>query len=180
MPAGSPVPGTEVGLQSTHGASGALGRVGTGEGAWRAAPKPHWVPLRPVKGIVCAVLLLTRTWRKPCGVPALVVGKLKPSGKKRQLRLHHAAATLPVLGWHVGREVRLQPAGLPSCCVGWKLCSLGFPFQQEHAGCSEKIDRNNQSKGMAEKTSSGRDDLVDEYDRSRKSWVGREGWFRGF
>ncbi|KAJ7407372.1 phenylalanine--tRNA ligase, mitochondrial-like protein [Willisornis vidua] len=43
--------------------------------------------------------------------------------------------------------------------------SLGFPFQQGYAGNSDKIDRNSQSKGMTEKTNSGRDSLVDKYER---------------
>lgn len=55
--------------------------------------------------------------------------------------------------------------------------SLGFPFQQEYAGSSEKIDRNNQSKGMIEKTNSGRDDFVDECvrDLENHGCVGEDG-----
>lgn len=39
MRAYSLVPGTEMHLQSTHGASGALGQVSTGEGGLEGSPK---------------------------------------------------------------------------------------------------------------------------------------------
>ena len=66
---------------------------------------------------------------------------------------------------------------LPFVCRLKAAHSLGFPFQQGYAGSSEKIDRNNQSKRMIEKTNSGRDDLVDEYDRylENHGWVGEDG-----
>lgn len=113
----------------------------------------------------------------PC-VSALIFGKLIPRGKNRKLWLHHGTATLPVLGWPVGREMKLWAFMFPFVCRLKAVHSLGFPFQQEYAGSSEKIDRNNQSKGMIEKTNSGRDDFVDEYvrDLENHGWVGEDRW----
>lgn len=74
----------------------------------------------------------------------------------------HATDALPVRGWHVGREMSLWAFMLPLVCRLIAVHSLEFPFQQGYGGNSEKIDRNSQSKGMTEKTNSGRDSLVAE------------------
>lgn len=113
---------------------------------------------------------------KPCVVSAFIFGKLIASGKNRKLWLHHATAVLPVLGWHVGREMRLWAFMLLFVRMLNAAHNLGFPFQQGYAGSSEEIDRDNQRKGMIEKINSGRVDLVDEYDRELENRVCWRGW----
>ena len=104
MRAYSLVPGTEMHLQSLHGASGALGQVSTGEGGLEGSPKSLLGHLETCSRdcLLCAALDMN----VPC-VSALIFGKLIPRGKNRKLWLHHATATLPVLGWPVGREMKL-------------------------------------------------------------------------